>query len=222
MLGLRTFFDAAADPAWSALYEGGLGRDRFTVRVEEGRTAETRRGQPYDGADATIETDPATLRAARSRRRRCRRYGRLAITATVRRPAACCRPREPSRRAKRAVDRRPGERRAAGQTNHRAEGRSSRHAAPKERSRRTAEEQERSRRPADPSASVQDRRAPPVRRRPGQVRSGPQRGRRPSGTGCGQVCRGPLPRRARPAAAPPRTRPGSRGCTPRRPPESRP
>ncbi len=61
ILALRTMFDPHAAGGIGASYELRLGEDRFRVEVADGRF-EVVRGVA-DRPDATIETDPATLRA---------------------------------------------------------------------------------------------------------------------------------------------------------------
>ncbi len=61
ILALRTMFDPHAAGGIGASYELRLGEDRFRVEVADGRL-EVVRGVA-DRPDATIETDPATLRA---------------------------------------------------------------------------------------------------------------------------------------------------------------
>jgi DNA-binding HxlR family transcriptional regulator len=61
MLALRTFFEPQTERPWSATYEIRLGRESFTVRVEDGRLVELLRGQPTERPDTTIEADPATF-----------------------------------------------------------------------------------------------------------------------------------------------------------------
>lgn len=56
MLGLRTFFEPAAEP-WTAAYEVWLDRDRYDVRVQEGRLVRVARGEASAGADAVVHAD---------------------------------------------------------------------------------------------------------------------------------------------------------------------
>ena len=61
VLSFRTMFDPRAADGLTASYELGLGEDRFRAEVADGHF-EIARGVA-DRADATIETDPATLAA---------------------------------------------------------------------------------------------------------------------------------------------------------------
>ena len=61
ILALRTMFDPRAADGLRASYELRLGEDRFHAEVAEGRFEVVRGGAQRP--DATIETDPATLRA---------------------------------------------------------------------------------------------------------------------------------------------------------------
>ncbi|WP_433335357.1 winged helix-turn-helix transcriptional regulator [Spirillospora sp. CA-294931] len=61
MLGLRGFFDAGVLPAWTAVYEIRLGRDRFVVDVVDGHLTEVTRSQGEGSPDAVLETDPLTI-----------------------------------------------------------------------------------------------------------------------------------------------------------------
>lgn len=65
MLGLRTFFDRAGAPPWTASYHVRLahgGRvDSYVVRVVRGRLVETVRDEPRGSVDATVDTTPETL-----------------------------------------------------------------------------------------------------------------------------------------------------------------
>jgi|SRR5919109_5190470 DNA-binding HxlR family transcriptional regulator/putative sterol carrier protein len=61
MLGLRNSFVPQARRPWTASYEIALGRDRFRVRVADGSLVEVARGHAAN-PDATIETDPGTLK----------------------------------------------------------------------------------------------------------------------------------------------------------------
>jgi len=64
MIRLRGLFRPRADRPWTATYEVRLGRDRFTVRVVDGRLVELRRGEPHDPSDTIVDTDPDTLSRA--------------------------------------------------------------------------------------------------------------------------------------------------------------
>lgn len=66
MLGMSTFFDGSADPAWTATYQLRLERDNYLVRVEGGRLAELVRDEARGPVDATVETDIGTLLAVQS------------------------------------------------------------------------------------------------------------------------------------------------------------
>ena len=66
MLGMSTFFDGSADPAWTATYQLRLERDSYLVRVEGGRLAELVRDEARGPVDATVETDIGTLLAVQS------------------------------------------------------------------------------------------------------------------------------------------------------------
>jgi DNA-binding HxlR family transcriptional regulator len=61
LVALESSFDPERVPELSATYELRLGHERFSVAVEDGRIAVSRGAPPR--SDATIETDPATLRA---------------------------------------------------------------------------------------------------------------------------------------------------------------
>src|SRR5688572_18133783 len=61
LVALEASFDPNRAPELSATYELRLGPDRFSVAIENGRIAVSRGSPPR--SDATIETDPATLRA---------------------------------------------------------------------------------------------------------------------------------------------------------------
>lgn len=61
MIRLRSFFRPQPDRPWSATYEVRLGPYRFTARVVDGHLAELSRGEPHDGPDTIIDTDPDTL-----------------------------------------------------------------------------------------------------------------------------------------------------------------
>lgn len=61
MIALKTTFDPGAAAGLRASYELRLGEDRFRLQVAAGRLDLERGGA--DGADATIETDAATLRS---------------------------------------------------------------------------------------------------------------------------------------------------------------
>lgn len=68
MLSLRCAFDALAadpakDPSWTSSYEILLGRDRFALRVVDGRLTELTRGQAHERPDAVIDTDTGTFGA---------------------------------------------------------------------------------------------------------------------------------------------------------------
>jgi DNA-binding HxlR family transcriptional regulator len=54
MLGLRTFFDPAAGPPWTATYEVHLGADRYVLRIVDGALTELTRGDAGGRADATV------------------------------------------------------------------------------------------------------------------------------------------------------------------------
>ena len=58
MLKLRSFFHP--EEPWTATYEVRLGRNRFTVRVADGRLTDVSRGEPPT-SDATVDTDSDTL-----------------------------------------------------------------------------------------------------------------------------------------------------------------
>jgi DNA-binding HxlR family transcriptional regulator len=64
MIRLRSLFGPRSDRPWTATYEVRLGRDRFTVRVVDGRLVEMRRGEPHDLPDTIVDTDPDTLSQA--------------------------------------------------------------------------------------------------------------------------------------------------------------
>jgi DNA-binding HxlR family transcriptional regulator len=61
MLGLRSAFQPPAGESWTATYDIGVGRDRFTADVTDG-DLDLRRGAPHR-ADAGITTDAETLAA---------------------------------------------------------------------------------------------------------------------------------------------------------------
>lgn len=81
MLALRSDFDPAAGGDLHATYTLGLGEDRFTVRVANGRLTVVR-GEASK-PDATVHTDPLTFAALLTRRQRlgeAARDGRLTLT----------------------------------------------------------------------------------------------------------------------------------------------
>jgi DNA-binding HxlR family transcriptional regulator len=57
MLGVRTFFDPASGPPWTATYEVRLGGDGYVLRVVDGALAELVRGDAGGRADATVAGD---------------------------------------------------------------------------------------------------------------------------------------------------------------------
>jgi DNA-binding HxlR family transcriptional regulator len=59
VIALKTLFDPTAADGLTASYELRLGEQRFALEVADGRLGVQRGGAP--AADATIETDPATL-----------------------------------------------------------------------------------------------------------------------------------------------------------------
>jgi DNA-binding HxlR family transcriptional regulator len=61
LVALEASFDPTRVPELSATYELRLGPDRFAIAIENRRIAVSRGSPPR--SDATIETDPATLRA---------------------------------------------------------------------------------------------------------------------------------------------------------------
>jgi DNA-binding HxlR family transcriptional regulator len=61
LVALEASFDPNRAPGLSATYELRLGPERFSVAIENGRITVSRGSPPR--SDATIETDPATLRA---------------------------------------------------------------------------------------------------------------------------------------------------------------
>jgi DNA-binding HxlR family transcriptional regulator len=60
MIRLRSLFKPPHERRWNATYEIRLGRDRFTVRVADGKLIEVRRGEPQH-PNATVDTDSDTL-----------------------------------------------------------------------------------------------------------------------------------------------------------------
>ncbi|MFB9317414.1 SCP2 sterol-binding domain-containing protein [Cryptosporangium minutisporangium] len=61
MIWLRTLFNTQPEDPWTAVYEMRLDRDRFTVRVADGRLVEMNRGEPHERPDTILDTDPDTL-----------------------------------------------------------------------------------------------------------------------------------------------------------------
>src|SRR5215475_5796099 len=83
MLTLRTFFEPDPEARWVATYDIGLGTDRYTVRIRNGRLADLARGEAPANADVRIETDPDTFGELLNRRLRvvgAIRSGRMGLT----------------------------------------------------------------------------------------------------------------------------------------------
>jgi hypothetical protein len=85
MLRLRGFFTTKPARRWSSTYEMRLGRNRFAVRVADGRLVEVVRGEP-PRPDVVIDTDPNTLDhilAGEQTLQRAVRDGRLTVTGDI-------------------------------------------------------------------------------------------------------------------------------------------
>jgi DNA-binding HxlR family transcriptional regulator len=61
MLGLRTFFDRAAGPPWTATYEFRLDPDVYVLRVVDGRLASLARGEAAGPTDAVVSGNPLAV-----------------------------------------------------------------------------------------------------------------------------------------------------------------
>ncbi len=83
MLRLRDNFEPQPGREWSATYEIRLGRNRFTVRIVDGRLGQVARGEPQERPDAVIDTDSNTLDELVGKEqtlRKALKEGRLTIT----------------------------------------------------------------------------------------------------------------------------------------------